>query len=171
MIRAKQGVAAFAAVDSVLFPSLKTGLVFIAGDAKISKDGANFANATNPPTEIQTSGCYAITVTASERDCEFFLLKVEKAGMQPVILSGFTSGNPSGTVVSNAGNTSLTFQTDRAETSTDYWKDAFLRFTSGALDGQTHKITAYNGSTKFVTFTTAFTTAPTAGDHFVIVND
>jgi hypothetical protein len=170
MIRAKQYAITFEAVDSVLFPALKTGLAFASGDAKISKDGGSFVNTTNAPAEIGTTGVYALTLTAAEMDAAWIHVLVQKTGMQPSNTRGATTGNPSGSVVANGSNTGLTFCTDLAATATDHYKDAFLMFTSGALAGQVHKVTAYNGSTKFVTFTTAFSAAPSAADRFIIIN-
>jgi hypothetical protein len=74
-----------------------------------------------------------------------------------------------GTVVSNGSNTSSTFKTDRAESTTDNWKRAILIFYSGALAGQAQKVSAYNGSTNFVTLQNAFSGAPSAGDMFVLL--
>lgn len=74
-----------------------------------------------------------------------------------------------GTVSADAGNTASTFKTNLSATEADHWKYAFLTFTSGTLAGQTRQITAYNGSTKFVT-TVAFSAAPTAADAFLLVN-
>jgi hypothetical protein len=81
-----------------------------------------------------------------------------------------TSGDPSGTVLTNGGNTALTFLTDRSESTNDYWKDALVLFTTGALIGQVKKATAYNGSTKFLTVSGGFTGTPSNGDRFVLVN-
>lgn len=77
---------------------------------------------------------------------------------------------PSGAVVTDAGNTAFTFKTDRTETATDYWKDAYLVVTSGTLIGQVHRITAYNGTTKFITVVNGFTAAPAAAVTFLIIN-
>ena len=96
---------------------------------------------------------------------------VEKASsIDPVDLIFTTGGQPSGSVDTDGGNTSSTFKTDLTESTTDYWKDALLLFTSGSLAGQVKKVSAYNGSTKFVTLSSAFTAAPSSGDRFVLVN-
>lgn len=73
-----------------------------------------------------------------------------------------------GTVQADGGNTASTFKTDRAE-STDHWKDALLCFLTGTLAGQVKKVSAFNAGTDFVTLSTAFTAAPTAGDAFLLV--
>lgn len=77
---------------------------------------------------------------------------------------------PSGTVVSDGGNSATAFVTNRTETTTDYWKDALLLLTSGVLVGQVKKVTAYNGSTKAVTVENGFTGTPAAGVTFLLVN-
>lgn len=75
------------------------------------------------------------------------------------------------TIQSDAGNTSTTFHTDRAEGTTDYWKNALCTFLTGTLAGQVQQITGYSGSTYFVTFTNGYTGAPSAGDicEFIVV--
>ena len=75
-----------------------------------------------------------------------------------------------GLVVADGGNTATTFKTNLTEATNDWWAKAFLLFIDNAsLVGQIHKITAYDGATKFVT-TDAFTAAPAASDAFQIIN-
>lgn len=76
-----------------------------------------------------------------------------------------------GAVVSDGGNSATSFVTDLTETATDYWKDAFIRLTSGTLINQVKRITGYNGSTKAITVQDGFTGTPAAGVTFEIVND
>jgi hypothetical protein len=76
-----------------------------------------------------------------------------------------------GTVSADAGNTALTFKTSLTEAVDDYYKDCLIKITSGTLKEQVKKIRAYNGTTKFVTVTGGFTSAPVAADAFEIVND
>jgi hypothetical protein len=77
---------------------------------------------------------------------------------------------PVGAVVSDAGNSATSFKTDLSEATNDYWKDTLLLFTSGALVGQVRKVSGYNGSTKVITVASAFTSAPAAGDTFLLVD-
>ena len=77
---------------------------------------------------------------------------------------------PTGVVVTDGSNTTTDFKTDLSSSETDYIKDAYLKFTSGANINQVKKIAAYNGSTKFVTVA-AFTDAPAGSDAFVIINE
>jgi hypothetical protein len=74
-----------------------------------------------------------------------------------------------GEVVDDAANSASTFKTNRTESTDDHWARCWLRFTSGALAGQTSRVISYTGSTKFVT-TQAFTSEPAAGDTFELVN-
>lgn len=75
-----------------------------------------------------------------------------------------------GAVVDDAGNSATTFKTDRTEAIDDYWKDAYIRITSGALVGQVKKVTAYNGTTKFVTVS-GFTAEPADAVTFDLVTE
>lgn len=143
---------------------------FVAGDTKISKDGGAFANTTNQPAEIGSTGRYSLVLTAAEMDAAWVHVYVTKTGADDYDSLIGTAGAPSGTVVTDAGNLATTFKTDRTEATTDYWKDALLLFTSGTLAGQVKKVSAYNGTTKFVTLSAGFTGTPSAGDRFVFVN-
>ena len=74
-----------------------------------------------------------------------------------------------GAIVDDAANSATTFKTNLSQTETDHFKDAFVTFTSGTLTGQTHRVSAYNGGTKFLT-TAAFSAEPAAADTFEIIN-
>ncbi|HEU0138938.1 MAG TPA: hypothetical protein VFQ79_04475 [Bryobacteraceae bacterium] len=126
----------FAAVDVELRPQRKGGTPWSGGDVLVSKDGSPFANAANLPSEIGSTGRYALTLTAAEMDAAWLHVVVERDGIDPVDLLIGTAGNPSGTVFADAGNTASQFKTDRTEGTTDHWKDCLLLFTSGALAGQ-----------------------------------
>lgn len=74
-----------------------------------------------------------------------------------------------GSIVADGSNTSSTFKTDLSETTADYHKDALILFTSGNLINQVKKVSAYNGSTKFITVSSAFTGTPSASDKFILL--
>lgn len=78
---------------------------------------------------------------------------------------------PTFTVVADGGNTALTFKTDRTETTDDFWKDAWVQITSGALILQVRKVSAYNGTTKFITVSSAFTSIPASGVTGKFINE
>lgn len=75
-----------------------------------------------------------------------------------------------GAVQASGSNTATTFLTDRTESTTDHFKDCLVCFLSGSLAGQVKKVTSYNGTTKFLSFTSGFTGAPATGDLFVLIN-
>jgi len=80
---------------------------------------------------------------------------------------------PSFTVVSDAGNTALTFKTSRTESTDNFWKTPqLITFISGALAGQTRMLAGqgYNGTTKFLTVESGFTGTPGDGDIGIFIN-
>lgn len=74
-----------------------------------------------------------------------------------------------GTVLTDPGNTSATFKTNLTSAVDNFHKDAYCLFRTGALAGQVKKVTAYSGTTKFITVN-ALTAAPGTNDTFVLVN-
>jgi hypothetical protein len=76
-----------------------------------------------------------------------------------------------GAVATDGSNSATSFKTTLTQTAADHWKDAFLRITSGTLSGQVKLITAYNGTTKFVTVQGGFTGVPADAVTFDIVNE
>lgn len=87
------------------------------------------------------------------------------------VVASFVLAPPvyTGAVVADGGNTASAFKTDRAEASTDHWKDALLCFLTGTLAGQVKKVSGFTAATDFVTLSSAFTAAPAAGDVFLLV--
>ena len=75
-----------------------------------------------------------------------------------------------GKVVADGGNGATAFVTDLSSTTNTYCKDSYLKFVSGALINQQKRISAYNGTSKLVTLSSAFTETPAANDEFFIVN-
>lgn len=162
----------FAAIDPAARPARASGVSFAAGECKISKDGAGFSNTSNLPAEIGSTGRYSLALTAAEMNADYIHVYVEDGAgaMDPVDLVFATGGQPSGTVAADGSNSATSFKTNLSEATDDYWKDALFLFTSGNLIGQLKKISAYNGTTKFITLSTAFTAAPSASDCFVLIN-
>lgn len=77
---------------------------------------------------------------------------------------------PTGSVVADASNGASGFVTDLSETDDDYWAGGpWVKFTAGALTGQVKKVFSYNGTTKFLSFTSAYTGTPAGGDAFDII--
>lgn len=65
--------------------------------------------------------------------------------------------------------TTTTFTTDLTSTTNDIYKGRIVIFTSGILTREVKVISAYNGSTKLITLSTALTAAPSNLDSFIIV--
>ena len=76
----------------------------------------------------------------------------------------------SGTVQTDAANSTISFKTDLASTTDSYCVGSFVKFTSGALINQTRKISGYGGTSKLMLVTSGFTEIPTDGDRFIIIN-
>lgn len=103
------------------------------------------------------------------------------AGVNMVQISGDTTAadrlealldaTPTGAVVdeNDPDPTTLLFETNLTEASNDHYNGAFVVFFSGALLGQSRKISDYDGTNKIITVATAFTEAPGAGDTFMIL--
>lgn len=169
--RAQALTVSFAAIDATRRPLRRSGVVFALGDVQISKDGADFMNIAGAVSEIGASGRYQFTLTAAEMDASWDHVKIEKSSViDPVDIQIGTDGRPSGTIQADAGNSATVFKTDLASSVDDFWKDCLIVFTSGALQGQVKKVTAYAGASKTITVGSAFTGTPSAGDRFVLVN-
>ncbi len=171
MRRAQQQVITFPLYDStVTTGATKTGLGLVASDVKVSKDGGAFASATNTPAEIGATGRYSLVLTAAETTCSNLHVYCEKTGAKPQDYYGTMSDQPAAAVVADSGNVATLFVTNLTSAVTDFWKDAVVVFTTGALAGQLKRVTGYNGTTKALSFAAGFTSAPATGDLFVIIN-
>jgi hypothetical protein len=83
-------------------------------------------------------------------------------------LEAILDATPNGTVSASPAPSATVFKTSLTEASDDHYNGAFCVFTSGALLGESRKISDYDGTDKIIT-TSAFTEAPTAGDAFLII--
>ena len=86
-------------------------------------------------------------------------------------LEAILDATPGGAVVddNDPDPTATAFETNLTEATNDHYNGAFVVFTSGALLGQSRKISDYDGTSKVLTVAAAFTEAPTAGDTFLIL--
>ncbi len=76
-----------------------------------------------------------------------------------------------GKVATNAGaNTAIAFKTDLTSAVDDYCVGSFIKIASGTLVNQVRRISAYNGTSKVVTVSSAFTGIPADDVEFFIVN-
>jgi hypothetical protein len=167
-------------VDDTDGKTPETGVTISAGELKICKNGAAWANAAGTWTEVG-EGLYHYTPTSGELNTiGFFVLKLVKTGIRndPTLVQvrsddPYLSRNPRGIVAANGGNTATTFCTNLASSVTDFYKGPMLvHFLDGALEGQTRPLATpggYNGTTKFLTVSAAFTGTPATGTEFEII--
>ncbi|MGB1125791.1 MAG: hypothetical protein ACPG4Q_11345 [Phycisphaeraceae bacterium] len=71
--------------------------------------------------------------------------------------------------VNDVSATTTSFVTTLTEASDSHYSDLSVAFISGALTGQSRVATAYNGTTKTLTFDEAWSEAPADGDTFIIL--
>ena len=71
--------------------------------------------------------------------------------------------------VNDASATTTTFITNLTQTTDGFYHDKVIVFVSGSLAGQARHIETYTGSTKSITVSQAFTSAPANADEFLIL--
>ena len=71
--------------------------------------------------------------------------------------------------VNDSSATTTTFVSNLTETTDGFYHDKVIVFISGDLAGQARHIETYTGSTKSITVSTAFTSAPADADEFLIL--
>lgn len=72
--------------------------------------------------------------------------------------------------VDDTGATATTFITNLTETTDGFYHDKVIVFTSGDLTGQARHIETYVGSTKAISVSQGFTSAPADTDEFLILS-
>lgn len=87
----------------------------------------------------------------------------------PLYVDGVTYDRPTGTVVADGGNSSLSFMVSFVDEPQGDFKDALLLFVSGALKHQTKKVASYNPTTNIVEMTAVFSATPSPTDKFVLI--
>ncbi len=86
--------------------------------------------------------------------------------------TGYSLSRPTGSVVADAGNSATDFKTDLTSAVNNFWSNGpWVRITSGTLLGQVRKVSAYDGTTKFITVSPGFTATPADGVTFSLVNE
>jgi hypothetical protein len=170
--RGKPFTATFAVQDPAASrPLPKTGVTFSTGQVQISKDGGSFANTTNLPSEIGSSGRYALTLTDAETSADSVYVTIAASGYDPIDLPLATNGAPVGTVITGGGGNSATsFATSLAAGTADFYKNALIVFLTGALaDSAPQKCSAYAVTNGVITVSSAFVATPSVGDRFAVV--
>lgn len=157
----------------------------------ISKNGGAFANpaaGASVMTEIESTGWYYFALAAGDTDtigpliCRgthatmdnievVFQVVSATRGLAGTALPPYSL--PTFTIVADGSNSSTTFKTDRTETTDNHWSfPQFVTFLTGDLAGQTRPlaVAGYNGSTKFLTVSAAFSAEPAEGDIGLVIN-
>lgn len=192
----KYGVLLVAGQTAIYVPMIKRGVVDFAvgadwttvdGDITVKVGTGSAANITNRPTAVTmgNTAMWQFILTAAElqaktievtvadsatKAVEDQMFIVETYGHASAMYKADLSGSPTTCAVISGTRTATSFPTDLTETTNDHWKDAWFRFTSGALNGQVKQITGYNGSTKTLTFSSGFTAGPSIADTGEVVN-
>lgn len=163
----------FRMMDSTAHYTPKTGL---APTVTLSKNGAAAAAASGAVTEIGTTGVYVLAGHAADRDTTgSVLLHAVSAGADNCdVLYDVVEYDPmvpydSGAVVADAGNGAATFMTNLSSATDDKYINRWLKMTSGPISGEQRRISDYNGTTKVVTLSSAFTDTPGATETFILL--
>ena len=124
--------------------------------AQVANPTATVALTNTSINDVTTKTGYSLSATGLDAIVKFKAL---------------LDGTPSSSVVddNDPDPTTTAFETDLAEVTNDHYNGAFCVFYSGALTGQSRKISDYDGTTKVLTVASAFTEAPAAGDDFLII--
>lgn len=142
-------------------------------------EDANDTSIYDPTVVNRTTGEYRVTVACTTangfdegKSYNVIVTAVVDGVTSRAVLGTFLCypTRPRGAVATDAGNSATAFKTDRIEAVNDYWKNALILITSGALDGQIAKVQAYNGTTKIITLSAALTGTPADGVTFVLIN-
>jgi len=140
---------------------------------KTKTDTIDWANVTGIKTNTDTiawadvTGIKLKTDTIDWADVEDVQTRVLDIQTSADILLGALIVTQ-GTVVDAAASAS-SFITSLTNATNNFYNNAVLTFTSGTLDGQTRRISDYDGSTKTITLSPALTSAPADSDGFTIV--
>lgn len=185
MARPQYGVAFtfdVSLVDSASRPAFKASPTLATGDVKISKDGGALANlATLPVVEPASSRIVKVVLSATEMEAERIVVQfVDAAGGEwdelIVTINTEADLDVDGSV-NDAGALAGDFDGDAGLSATDdFYNDAILVFTSGALKGIARAISDYVGASRNLQFNGAtgdadapFPSAPANGDRFKIL--
>lgn len=145
-------------------------------DTEVSLDGGTFADASNEVTLIKEVGGATdsamgyVSLTATEMDASVVTVQIKSSNcltelitiypMFPVYLTG-------NNIAQDGAAESITIQADESSID-DYYVGMILKTNTGTGGNQARLITDYDGTTKVVTVTPAWETAPTTGTTYSI---
>lgn len=186
-IRRKYGVAC--TIDIILIEKdvtdfISSGPTFATNDCRLSKDGAAYADTNSNPSYV-ARGHLTLALTATEMQFKRGMVSlIDQSGTKvwednAVLIE--TYGHPNAqhnaeeearSIVSASavsGTLSQTqMTTDLTEVTDNHYVGRTIIWTSGVLADQQAEVTAYNGTSKMLTFTSV-TDNPSAGDTFYLV--
>jgi archaellum component FlaC len=125
---------------------------------------SNASNLGNSITTVNTNINNLSSSVSSQIQNNTSQLNSLKANMD-VLIGAFIVTQ---STVNDASPSSTRFATNLTNTTDDFYKNAVITFTSGDLNGQVRRISAYSGAAKTITADPAFAKAPSNGDSFTI---
>lgn len=153
--------------------TMQSNPTLASGDAKVSKDGGSLSNlATLPAVTPASSKLVQVDLSASEMDADnvtVILSDASGAEWCDVILNIQPSSLGLCGAVNDASATTTSFASTLTGYGDDFFKNAFLLFTDGTLQGQSRKVSGYTSSTGTFTFATATTSAAANSTPFLIL--
>lgn len=122
--------------------------------------------------ELGTSGVYRVQWSQAEtNDNTIIGVRLIKATyVTQYLFARIDDSNVIGAVEASGSNTALSFQTDLASDEANGHREAWCCFLDGELIDQVRKVTSYDQATGVLGFAVAFSQAPTAADHFILIN-
>jgi hypothetical protein len=146
-------------------------LTHISGDAQSATDLKDFADAGYDPVTNQVQGVVTVSAVTDgvtlAADQAVNVTKINGIANAAARLAQSAATIVNGTAITGTLSTTQ-MTTDLTEATNDHYKGRVIIWTSGSLINQATDITAYNGTTKMLTYT-ATTEAPANGDTFIIV--
>jgi hypothetical protein len=141
------------------------------GDNTVARKGAAAVTLSSlaTPTNI-TAGTITTVTTLPAITTDWITAAGVSAAAVTKIIDAITAAAPGVTGAVNDETASATeFDTNLASTVDDFYNGAYILFTSGALLGQSRKISDYDGTGKTITVASAFSAAPANGAAFIIL--
>lgn len=152
-------------------------------------DAVNNATLLDLAVVAQETGVYLVTVNADTLVSAGGLF-YQLFGWATVVVDGVTTKIPLepvrfvperlfGTVADNGSNTATTFQVasfigsyafDMFGSTLDPADILIVFFTGNAIQGEVRKLVSYDNMTAFITVNRAFSSVPSAGDRFLLIN-
>lgn len=167
LITAYNGTTKVATVDPnwVVAPNATSGYVILPNSPSLL---ATATQASIDAIEVDTQDIQSripASLVSGKMDSDVTAINSNTTAAAQLARSAATIVNASATATTLS---TTQMSTDLTEATNDHYNGRIIIWTSGVLQNQATDITAYNGTTKTLTFT-ATTEAPGSGDTFIIV--